>query len=86
MRGENMAAAELLTTQIGDLGKRGIHAGLRMQTEMFDALQTISRDWVTCTTSEAELALNLPNRLAGARSIPEAMTAYQEWLNESPSR
>jgi hypothetical protein len=32
--------------------------------------------------SEAELALNLPNRLAGARSIPEAMTGCQEWLNE----
>jgi hypothetical protein len=57
-----------------------------MQTEMFDALQTISRDWVTCTTSETELALNLPNRLAGARSIPEAMTAYQEWLSEWLSR
>jgi hypothetical protein len=53
-----------------------------MQTEIFDALQTISRDWVTCTTSEAELALNLPHRLVGTRSIPEAITAYQEWLNE----
>ena len=82
MRGENMAAAETFTAQIGDMGKRSIDAGLRMQTEMFDALQTISRDWVTCTTSEAELALNLPNRLVGTRSIPEAMTAYQEWLNE----
>lgn len=82
MRGENMAAAEIFTTQIGDLGTRSVHAGLRMQTEMFDVLQTISRDWVSCATSEAELALNLPNRLAGARSIPEAMTAYQEWLSE----
>ena len=82
MRGENTAAAETFTTQIGDIGKRSIHAGLRMQTEMFDALQTISHDWITCTTSEAELALNLPNRLVGTRSIPEAITAYQEWLNE----
>jgi hypothetical protein len=61
MRGENTAAAETFTAQIGDMGKRSFDAGLRMQTEMFDALQTISRDWVTCTTSEAELALNLPN-------------------------
>jgi hypothetical protein len=28
------------------------------------------------------LALNLPNRLAGARSIPQAITAYQGWLGE----
>jgi hypothetical protein len=82
MRGENMATAETFTAQIGDMGRRGISAGLRMQTEMLDALQAISRDWVACTTSEAELALNLPNRLAGARSIPEAITAYQQWLSE----
>jgi hypothetical protein len=82
MRGENTAAAETFTAQIGDMGKRSIHAGLRMQTEMFDALQAISRDWVACATSEAELALNLPGRLAGARTMPEAVAAYQEWLNE----
>ena len=75
MRGENAAAAEMLSGQFGDLGKRSINAGLRMQTEMFEALHALSRDWVSCTTSEAELALNLPNRLAGARSIPQAITA-----------
>ena len=82
MRGENTAAAEMFTTQIGDMGKRSINAGLCMQTEMLDALQLIGRDWVACTTSEAELALNLPNRLAAARSMPEAITVYQQWLNE----
>jgi hypothetical protein len=82
MRGENAAAAEMFTAQIGDMGKRSINAGLRMQTEIFDALQTIGRDWVACTTSEAELALNLPNRLAGARTLPDAITAYQQWLTE----
>jgi hypothetical protein len=42
-RGEHTAAAEMITTQFGDIGKRSIHAGLRMQTEMLDALQVISR-------------------------------------------
>ena len=82
MRGKNVAAAKMFNLQFGDMGKRSIHAGLRMQTEIFDALQTISLDWVRSTTTETELALNLPNRLAGAHSIPEAMTAYQEWLSE----
>jgi len=76
----------MFTTQFGDMGKRSIHAGLRMQTEMFDALQVISRDWVACATSEAELALNLPGRLAGARTMPEAIATYQEWLNEWVTR
>lgn len=81
-RGGHTAAAEMFTTQFGDIGKRSIHAGLCMQTEMLDALQLISRDWMTCATSETELALNLPNRLAGARTLPEAIAAYQQWLNE----
>jgi hypothetical protein len=83
MRGENAAAtAETFTAQVGDMGKRSIHAGLRMQTEMLDALQSMSRNWMASATSEAELALNLPGRLAGARTMPEAVAAYQEWLNE----
>jgi hypothetical protein len=81
-RGEHTAAAEMFTTQFGDISKRSIHAGLRVQTEMLDALQVISRDWMTCATSETELALNLPHRLAGARTLPEAIAAYQQWLNE----
>jgi hypothetical protein len=86
MRGENVAAAETFTARIGDMSKRSIHVGLRMQTEMFDALHEISRDWVACATSEAELALNLPGRLARARTMPEAVAAYQEWLNEWVTR
>jgi hypothetical protein len=82
MRGESAAAVETFTAEIGDMGTRGINAGLRMQTEMFDALQMISHDWMTCATSEAELVMKLPNRLAGARSVPDAITAYHEWFSE----
>jgi hypothetical protein len=55
---------------------------MRMQTEMFDTLQTIGHQWLERKTHEAELAFNLPNRLAGARTLPDAMSAYQEWLSE----
>jgi hypothetical protein len=53
-----------------------------MQTEMFDTLQTIGHQWMERRTCEAELALNLPNRLVGARTLPDAVAAYQEWLSE----
>lgn len=82
MRGEAAVMAEKFTAQVGDMGTRSINAGLRMQTEMIDALQAISRDWATCMTSEAEHAMSLPNRLAGARSLPDAVTAYHGWLSE----
>jgi hypothetical protein len=81
-RGETTPSAEKITAQIGDMSERSIDAGLRMQTDMLDALQMISRDFMTCATSEAELAMKLPNRIAGARSIPDAVAAYHEWLGE----
>jgi hypothetical protein len=82
MRSENALAMDEIKAQIGGIGARNLNAGLRMQTEMFDTLQTISRDWVARATSEAELAFNLPNRLTSVRSVPDAVSTYQQWLSE----
>ena len=43
MRGENTAAAEAMSTRMTEIGANSFNAGLRMQTEMFDTLQTIGR-------------------------------------------
>jgi hypothetical protein len=82
MRGENTAAAEAMSTRMAEMGANSFNAGLRMQTEMFDTLQTISREWMERRTCEAELALNLPHRLVGVRTLPDAVSTYQEWLSE----
>jgi hypothetical protein len=76
------AAAEAVSTRMADMGANSLNAGLRMQTEMLDTLQTIGHEWLERRTHEAELAFNLPNRLAGARTLPAAVSAYQEWFNE----
>ena len=82
MRSENTAAAEPVSTRMAEIGANSFNAGLRMQTEMLDTLQTIGHEWMERRTCEAELALNLPNRLAAARTLPDAVAAYQEWLSE----
>jgi hypothetical protein len=82
MRSDAAGAAETFSSRMADAGAGNFNAGLRMQTEMFDTLHTIGNQWLERKTHEAELALNLPNRLAGARSLPEAVSAYQEWLSE----
>lgn len=82
MQSDAAADAETLASRIADIGANSFNAGLRMQTEMFDTLQTIGNQWLERRTHEAELALNLPNRLAGARTLPDAVSAYQEWLGE----
>jgi hypothetical protein len=49
---------------------------------MIDLFSEVSREWFERATSEAELAMRLPNKLTSARSVPDAFSAYQEWLNE----
>lgn len=82
VRGERSAAANTTNAQFADMGTKSMKAGLRMQKELFDTFQDIGRDWFARATSEAELAFKLPKRLTSARSVPDAFSAYQEWLRE----
>jgi hypothetical protein len=58
------------------------NASFQVQGEFFNALQEMSRDWMASATSEIELGVKLSNRLSAARSVPDAIAAYQEWLSE----
>ena len=51
-------------------------------SEFFNALQEMSRDWMGRATAEVELSLKLSKKLTDAHSVPDAITAYQEWLSE----
>jgi hypothetical protein len=51
-------------------------------SEFFNTLQEMSRDWMTRATAEVELSLKLTKKLTDAHSAPDAVAAYQEWLNE----
>jgi hypothetical protein len=71
-----------IDTALGEVGARNVNAGLRMQKQMFEVFEDISRDWLARTASKAELALKLPNKLRGASSVPDVFSAYQEWFGE----
>jgi hypothetical protein len=51
-------------------------------SEFFNTLQEMSRDWMARATAEVELNLKLSKKLTAAHSVPDALAAYQEWLNE----
>ena len=55
-------------------------------SEFFNALQQMSRDWMGRATAEVELGLKLSKNLTTAHSVPDAITAYQEWLSEEIMR
>jgi hypothetical protein len=51
-------------------------------SEFFNTLQEMRRDWMARATAEVELSLKLSKKLEAADSVPDAVAAYQEWLNE----
>jgi phasin protein len=58
------------------------NAAFQVQSEVFNALQEMSREWMECAKAEVEFGLKLSTKLTAARSVPDAIAAYQEWLNE----
>ena len=58
------------------------NASHQAQSEFFNMPQEMSRDWTAHATAEVVLGLKLSEKLGAARSVPDAIAAYQEWLNE----
>jgi hypothetical protein len=51
----------------------------KAQTEQFNNLQETNRQWLDRVQAETNLASEFVSKLAAARSIFDAMTAYQVW-------
>jgi hypothetical protein len=51
-------------------------------SDFFNTLEEVRRDWMTRAAAEVELSLKLSKKLTDAHSVPDAVAAYQEWLNE----
>lgn len=79
---EQVRAIDSAGAAFTEFGAQGIKTALRRQTEMFDVLQDISRDWFARATAEAEHAMKLPNKLSAAHTVPDALSVYNEWLSE----
>jgi Phasin protein len=68
-------------TEFGEMGKKQIEAFSNAQTELLNNLQEINKHWVGRIQSESNIASEFVSKLTAARSIPDAMTACQEWTS-----
>lgn len=50
--------------------------------DFFSALREMNDEWMARARSEVELGLKLSKNLSAAHSVPDAITAYQEWLSD----
>jgi hypothetical protein len=51
-------------------------------SEFFNTLEEMRREWMASATAEVELSLKLSKKLTDAHSVPDAVAASQEWLND----
>jgi hypothetical protein len=64
------------------MGTKRIKELTELQTELFEKLQEVNRRWVDRMEAEAGLASDFGTKLTGAHSVPETVTACQEWASK----
>jgi hypothetical protein len=81
-RTEGFAAPNLLIfPEMAEMGKKRVENLFDAQRELLNKLQETNRQWFDRIQLEAKIASDYANKVMVARSIPDAMTAYQEWAN-----
>ena len=79
---EAMTAVERAQSSAFKFGNERTEAMLRLQKELLDRCEQASRDWLTRLKSETELWSGLATKLAGTRSVPDAIQSYQECISQ----
>jgi hypothetical protein len=51
-------------------------------SELLETLREMSRNWMERGAAEVERGSKLSRNLSAAHSVPDAISAYQEWLTE----
>ena len=81
-RTERFAAPNLLgVPEMAEMGKKRIANFADAQRELLSQIQETNRQWFDRMQSEAKVASDFANKVMGARSVPDAMTACQEWAS-----
>ena len=79
---EAVTTAEQGQNSTVELANERTEAMLRLQKELLELYDQASRDWLAQLKSEAELWTGLATKLAGTRSVPDAIKSYQEWISQ----
>ena len=80
-----MAKAQITETSVSinpvsEFEKR-IDGPMELQHELLEELQQTSRHWFDRAQAEVKMVSDLASKLTGAHSVPETVSAYQDWIN-----
>ena len=85
MRGAAERVAKSAKPDPAELAKtaeRQVEAIAETQKEFFHPLAKMNERWLSRAIAEARLAIDLGSKLSSARSVPDAVEAYQQWMTE----
>jgi hypothetical protein len=68
------------TEELLKLSEAQTNALIDMQRKFLGACEEMGRAWLARVKSETELWSDLANEIQGARSIPDALSAYQQGM------
>jgi len=74
-------ASKTVERQITETEKKVGDATLQAQNEFVKTFEEMSREVMSRATAEIELGVQLSQKLSAARSFPDVLSAYQEWLS-----
>jgi phosphoenolpyruvate-protein kinase (PTS system EI component) len=75
-------ASKTVQKQVTETEKKMSDAALEAQKEFLKTFEEMSREVMSRAAAEIELGVKLSKKLSAARSIPDAVAAYQEWLSD----
>jgi hypothetical protein len=83
-QGKTMVQTERLrsekTNDLFQMGARRFGSLMELHKELLDTFERVQRDRLTRTMQETKLASEFAARVTSARSIPDIMAIYQEWI------
>lgn len=63
-------------------GKKRMEELASAQTELFDEFQAMNQQWLQRAQEEANLASEFVSKLTAVRSVPDAVSVYQDWVSQ----
>jgi hypothetical protein len=64
------------------IGTRQFESLMNVHKKLLDTFEQLQRERLARTMEEAKLASEFAARVAGARSIPDIMAIYQQWISK----
>jgi hypothetical protein len=78
-RSGNALPLNQIPLDLAEMTRKRIEAFANAQTELWERFQGTNKHWLDRMQEEAKLASEFVSKVSSARSIPDAMTACQDW-------